>query len=76
MDWEFVKFTMAMLLVNLTYSIIALFIGVVAIRLLDRVILRKIDLEEEIQKGNLAASIFASTLLLFVAVTIGMALSK
>ena len=76
MDWNFVRATGVMLLMNLTYAVVALFVGVIAIRLLDRIILKKLDLEEEIQKGNIAAAIFASTLLIFVAIIVGLALAK
>ena len=76
MDWNFVLATAVMLLINLVYAVVALFAGVVALRLMDRVLLKKIDLEEEVKKGNVAAAIFAATLLLFVAVIIGFALAR
>lgn len=65
-----------MLIVNLVYSVVALFVGVAAIRILDRLVLKKNDLEKEIKAGNLAAAIFASTLLFFVAVIISGAISN
>jgi uncharacterized membrane protein YjfL (UPF0719 family) len=65
-----------MLVVNLVYAVVALFVGVAALRLLDRLLLRKMDLESEIQKGNVAASIFASVLVIFVALIVGLALAK
>jgi len=49
---------------------------VLALRLMDRLVLKKMDLEEEIKNGNVAAAIFAATLVLFVAVIIGLALAK
>lgn len=76
MDMEFVRATSIMLVINLVYAIIALFVGVLAVRLLDKLILKKIDLEEEIQKGNIAAAIFGSVLVLFVAIIVGFALAK
>jgi uncharacterized membrane protein YjfL (UPF0719 family) len=76
MDWSFVRASGVMLLMNLAYAVVALFVGVLAMRVLDRFMLKKIDLEEEIGKGNIAAAIFASTLLLFVAIIIGLALAK
>ena len=76
MDWQFVGASATMLVVNLIYAVVALFIGVAALRLLDRTVLKKIDLEEEIKNGNLAAALFASTLMLFVAILIGLALGK
>ncbi len=76
MDWQFVAASATMLVVNLVYAVVALFIGVAAVRLVDRKVLQKLDLEEEIKQGNLAAAIFASTLVLFVAILIGLALGK
>ena len=76
MDWEFVRATSVMLVVNLVYAVVALFVGVLAVRWVDHLLLKKIDLEEEIQKGNIAAAIFGGVLVLFVALIIGMALGK
>lgn len=74
MDWKFVLASARMLLINLVYAVVALFVGVMSLRLLDRLLLKKIDLEEEIQKGNIAAAIFAGTLLIFVAIILASAL--
>ena len=74
MDWKFVLASSRLLLINLVYAVVALFVGVLALRLLDRLVLKKIDLEEEIKKGNIAAAIFAGTLLIFVAIILGSAL--
>lgn len=76
MDMEFVRATSVMLLINLTYAVVALFVGVFAVRLVDRLLLKKIDLEEEIKKGNIAAAIFGGVLILFVAIIVGLALAK
>ena len=76
MDMEFVRASSIMLAINLIYAVIALFTGVVAVRLIDKLLLKKIDLEEEIKAGNTAAAVFGSTLLLFVAIIIGFALAK
>lgn len=76
MDMQFANATAVMLFINLGYALVALVLGVAGIKLVDRLFLRKLDLEDEIQKGNIAAAIFASTLILFVAIIIGMALAK
>ena len=60
--------------INLTYSILALVVVVIAFVLVDRYLFRQIDFIEEIKKGNIAAAIFASTLLIFLAVVIGFAM--
>ena len=75
MDWKFVTASSVMLLVNLVYAVIALFVGVLALRLLDRLILKKVDLQDEIRKGNIAAAILAGTMLLFVAIILGLTLA-
>jgi len=58
------------LALNLTYAFLSLVLGIVAIKVIDKLLLPLIDLEEEIQKGNLAAAIFTSTILIFVAIMI------
>jgi uncharacterized membrane protein YjfL (UPF0719 family) len=62
--------------INLAYAVVALFAGVLALRLIDKVLLRKLDLEDEIAKGNVAAAIFAAALVLFIGVVIAVALGK
>lgn len=47
---------------HLAFGVIALFIGALAIKAIDHFLLRKIDLEEEIARGNLAAAVYASGL--------------
>ena len=76
MDWQFVAATAVMLVINLVYAIVALFVGVISVRLVDHFLLKKIDLEEEIKQGNIAAAIFGSVLVLFVAILIGLALAN
>jgi ABC-type tungstate transport system substrate-binding protein len=61
--------------INLAYAIVALLVGVIAIRAIDRWIYTGIDFEAEIKKGNVAAAIYKSALLLFVALVIGIVLS-
>jgi len=50
------------LLVHLFFGVLTLFVGAIAIKLIDRFILRGIDLEEEIARGNLAAAVMAGAL--------------
>ena len=60
--------------INLLYTVFAIFIGVIALKYIDRWLLKTIDLENEIKKGNIAAAIFASTILLFIAIIIAFSL--
>ena len=43
MDWKFVFASSVMLAINLVYAVVALFVGVLAMRLLDDILLKKID---------------------------------
>jgi uncharacterized membrane protein YjfL (UPF0719 family) len=76
MNWEFVRSTLVLLVINLTYALTALLMGVVAVLALDRWFFRKVDFQAEIAKGNVAAAIFAGVLLLFVAIIVGTSLGK
>ena len=76
MDWQFVGATAVMLFLNLIYAIVALLAGVAAVRVVDKRLLKNLDLEKEIKDGNIAASIFGSVLVLFVAILLGLALAR
>ena len=70
MELEFFTASLINLLVNLSYSILALVVGVYGLLWVDDKLLKNIDLEEEMKKGNVAVAIFASTILIFVALII------
>lgn len=74
MDTSFLLASLANLLLSIAYTVISLFCGVFAIKLIDRYLLQKIDIEDELKKNNLAVAIFASSLLLFVAIIISFGL--
>jgi len=61
--------------INLVYAVMALLVGVIAIRAIDRWLYTRVDFEEEIKSGNVAAAIYKSALLLFVAVVIATVMS-
>jgi hypothetical protein len=48
--------------VHLVFGVLTLFVGALAIKALDAFVLKRIDLEEEIARGNLAAAIVAGSL--------------
>ena len=56
--------------VNLLYTLLALAVGVVALTVVDRLLLRRTDIEQELKNGNVAVAIFASTILVFVALIV------
>jgi len=60
---------------NLLYALIALVVSLTVIVLLDRYLFRTIDFMEEIKKGNIAASIFYSTTLIFVGLVVATTIS-
>ncbi|MDE0841356.1 MAG: DUF350 domain-containing protein [Porticoccaceae bacterium] len=70
MELEFLSASLINLVINLSYSILALVVGVYGLLWVDDKLLKNIDLEEEMKKGNIAVAIFASTILIFVALII------
>ena len=74
MENEFIVATLFNLGVNLAYTIVALVLAVAALILIDRVLLRDVDIQKQLQDGNLAVSLFASTILLFVALIVSFGL--
>lgn len=75
MEITTVQQSMLYLGINLVYAIMALLVGVIAIRAIDRWLYTRVDFEEEIKRGNIAAAIYKSALLLFVGVVIGVVMS-
>ncbi len=70
MEWDFLLATLVNLGLNLAYTVLALAVGVIALRAIDRRLLTRIDIEGELKKGNIAVAIFASMVLLFVALIV------
>jgi uncharacterized membrane protein YjfL (UPF0719 family) len=67
MQSEFFLATVFNLIMNLVYTIVALFIGIFALKIIDKKLLTSVDLEKELKNNNIAVAIFSSTILLFVA---------
>jgi uncharacterized membrane protein YjfL (UPF0719 family) len=63
------------MLINLGYAVISLFIGVVALILIDKYIFKNINFIDEIKKGNIAAAIFQSVILLFIGIVVSAAMT-
>lgn len=70
MQWDFIIATAVNLSINLAYTLLALFIGVKALMIIDEKLLKNMSIEEELQKGNVAVAIFASSILVFVALIV------
>ena len=75
MEITTVQQSMLYLGINLVYAIMALLVGVIAIRAIDRWLYTRVDFEDEIKRGNIAAAIYKSALLLFVGVVIAVVMS-
>jgi putative membrane protein len=58
---------------NVLYAVLGVVIMFVSIKVFDR--LTKIELEEELQRGNIAVGILVGALFLSIAIIIGRALS-
>jgi uncharacterized membrane protein YjfL (UPF0719 family) len=56
--------------INFTYAICGLLVALSALYLIDHFIYRRIDFIDEIKRGNIAASIFYSVVLIFVAIVV------
>ncbi|MGD9369397.1 MAG: hypothetical protein PVH87_27055 [Desulfobacteraceae bacterium] len=74
MNTDFLFATLFNLGMNLVYTILALFIGVMALVVIDRKLLKSTEVEKELKEGNIAIAIFASTVLLFVALIVSFGL--
>jgi len=71
---EFLTATLFNLGLNLLYTLLALLIGMLALILIDKKLLKHVNIEEELKNGNIAVAIFASTILVFVALIISFGL--
>ena len=61
-DFSLIRASAISQAMHLFFGVVALMVGAVAIKLIDRFVLRRIDLEEEIARGNLAAAVLAGAL--------------
>lgn len=70
MEFDFINATLINLGINLVYTIVALIVSVFSLVVIDKKLLKEISIEEEMKKGNVAVAIFASTILIFVALIV------
>ncbi len=76
MELDFIIASLINLVVNLSYTVIALFVAITALVLIDKKLLKGVDIQQELKNNNLAVAIFASSLMLFVALIIGFGLKS
>ena len=74
MGTEVIVATFFNLGVNLLYTVLALGVGVYALLWIDKKLLKSVNIEEELKKGNMAIAVFSSTVLLFVALIVSFGL--
>lgn len=74
METDFILATLFNLSVNIVFTLIALAVGVGALRVIDQYLLKSVDIEKELKDNNLAVAIFASTVLIFVALIVSFGL--
>jgi len=70
MELEFLYVTLFNLGANLIYTVVALVISLGALLIVDKKLMPHISIEDEMKKGNMAVAVFASTILLFVALIV------
>ncbi len=74
MESQFFLATLIQLGINLLYTLFALLVGVIALKIIDSMLLKDVDIQEQIQNGNMAVAVFASTILIFVALIVSFGL--
>ena len=70
MSSDFLFATVVNLGINLVYTVVALIVAVVALVWVDKKMMPSISFEDELRKGNIAVAIFASSVMLFVALIV------
>lgn len=68
MEKDFLYVTIFNLSVNMVYAALSVVVGVAALVFIDRKLFKKLDFQEEIKNGNIAAAILAATILIFIAI--------
>jgi uncharacterized membrane protein YjfL (UPF0719 family) len=74
METGFFFATLFNLFMNIFYTVIALAVGLLALQVVDRQLLKSLDIQEELKNNNMAVAVFASTVLLFVALIVSFGL--
>ncbi|SET63438.1 DUF350 domain-containing protein [Thalassotalea agarivorans] len=75
MEVSTLEHSISLMLVNLSYAVLSLFIGVIALVIIDKFIFKDVDFMQEIKKGNLAVAIFQSVILLFIGIVVSSAMA-
>lgn len=70
MESAFINASLVNLALNLSYTVISLFVAVSALMAIDKVLLKKLDIQQELANNNIAVAIFCAALMMFVALII------
>ena len=74
MKTDFLYVTIFNLSVSLVYAGLSVVVGVAALVFIDKKLFKKLDFQEEIKQGNIAAAILAATILIFIAIVMSFGL--
>lgn len=74
MNWQFVEATLFNLTINIIYAVISLIVAILALGFVDKVLLKRVDIQQELKNNNVSVAIAASAILLFVALIISFGL--
>jgi len=76
MEFDFLSASLINLAINISYTLISLVVAVYALILIDKKLLKGVDIQQELKNNNLAVAIFASSIMLFVAIIISFGLQS
>jgi uncharacterized membrane protein YjfL (UPF0719 family) len=69
-EWSLVRASAITFATQLVFALVALVVGALAIWAIDRFLLKRIDLEAEIARGNLAAAVYAGAIWIALALIV------
>jgi len=74
METDYIIASLFNLVINVVYTIVSLSIGILAFKIIDKKVLKSVNMEEELKNNNIAAAIFSATILIFVAISVALGL--
>ena len=70
MESDFAFATLFNFSINLAYTVTALLVAVLSLKIVDKLLLKKLDIEDELKNNNIAVAIFSSSILIFIAILV------
>lgn len=74
MESDFAFATLFNFSVNLAYTVTALLVAVLSLKIVDKLLLKRLDIEDELKNNNIAVAIFSSSILIFIAILVAQGL--